>query len=44
MTEKEFVNLKINWLIQNDREDLIEKFLKQNDQFESKSKASSIFS
>ena len=39
MTEKEFVNLKINWLIQNDREDLIEKFLKQNDQFESKSKA-----
>ena len=39
MTEKEFVNLKINWLIQNDREDLIEKFLKRNDQFESKSKA-----
>ena len=27
MEEKEFVNLKINWLIQNDREDLIEKFL-----------------
>ena len=39
MTEKEFVNLKINWLIKNDREDLIESFLKQNDQFESKSKA-----
>ena len=39
MTEKEFVDLKINWLIKNDRKDLIEKFLKQNDQFESKSKA-----
>ena len=39
MTEKEFVDLKINWLIENDRKDLIEKFLKQNDQFESKSKA-----
>tara|TARA_B100000575_G_scaffold267099_1_gene244918 strand:- start:4948 stop:6684 length:1737 start_codon:yes stop_codon:yes gene_type:complete len=39
MTEKEFVDLKINWLIQNDRVDLIEQFLKQNDQFENKSKA-----
>ena len=39
MTEKEFVDLKINWLIENDRLDLIESFLKQNDQFESKSKA-----
>ena len=39
MTEKEFVDLKINWLIENDRLDLIERFLKQNDQFESKSKA-----
>ena len=38
MTEKEFVNLKIDWLIQNDRLDLIESFLKQNDQFDSKSK------
>ena len=38
MTEKEFVNLKIDWLIQNDRLDLIERFLKQNDQFDSKSK------
>ena len=33
MTEKEFVDLKINWLINNDRADLIESFLKQNDQF-----------
>ena len=39
MTEKEFVDLKINWLIENDRLDLIESFLKQNDQFDSKSKA-----
>ncbi len=39
MNEKEFVNLKIDWLIENDRIELIESFLKQNDQFESKSKA-----
>ena len=38
MTEKEFVDLKINWLIRNDRVELIESFLKQNEQFESKSK------
>ncbi len=39
MSEKEFVELKVNWLIQNDRVNLIESFLKQNEQFESKSKA-----
>merc|ERR1711965_727592 len=39
MDEKEFIDLKINWLIENDRIDLIESFLKQNDQFDSKSKA-----
>ncbi len=39
MNEKEFVELKINWLIQNDKVDLIESFLKQNDQFSGKSKA-----
>ena len=39
MTEKEFVELKINWLIQNDRIELIESFLKQNENFDSKSKA-----
>ena len=39
MTEKEFVDLKIDWLINNDRADLIERFLKYNDQFSSKSKA-----
>ena len=39
MTEKEFVKIKIDWLIKNDRIDLIENFLKQNEEFESKSKA-----
>tara|TARA_Y100000816_G_scaffold254956_1_gene207475 strand:+ start:3037 stop:4779 length:1743 start_codon:yes stop_codon:yes gene_type:complete len=39
MAEKEFVKLKINWLIQNDRIELIESFLKQNEEFDSKSKA-----
>ena len=39
MSEKEFVNLKVNWLIQNDRVSLIESFLKQNEQFDNKSKA-----
>ena len=39
MTEKEFVNLKINWLIKHGREDLIESFLKRNEQFDNKSKA-----
>ena len=39
MTEKEFVDIKVNWLIQNDRVDLLESFLKQNEQFNSKSKA-----
>ena len=39
MTEREFVDLKINWLIQNDRIELIEDFLKRNEDFDSKSKA-----
>ncbi len=39
MTEKEFVDLKIDWLIKNNRTDLIESFLKQNEEFDSKSKA-----
>ena len=39
MSDKEFVNLKINWLIKNDRQNLIENFLKQNEEFDSKSKA-----
>ena len=39
MTDEEFVDIKVNWLIQNDRVDLLESFLKQNEQFNSKSKA-----
>ena len=39
MSDKEFVDLKINWLIKNNRTNLIENFLKQNDQFDSKSRA-----
>ncbi len=39
MTEKEFVDLKIDWLIKNNRIDLIESFLKKNDDFNGKRKA-----
>ena len=39
MQEKEFVNLKLNWLIENNRLDLIENFLKQNKEFNGKKRA-----
>ena len=39
MAEKEFTNLKINWLLENNRSDLIENFLKQNENFHNKDKA-----
>jgi len=39
MTEKEFVDFKIDWLIKNDRIELIENFLKKNDDFNGKKKA-----
>jgi len=39
MDEEEFVDIKINWLIRNNRSNLIEIFLKQNEEFKSKSKA-----
>ena len=39
MNEDEFADLKINWLIKNQRSDLIEDFLKQNENFKSKSRA-----
>ena len=39
MDNKEFVSLKINWMIENNREDLVENFLKQNQEFDGKSKA-----
>ena len=39
MSEEEFVELKINWLIDNKRSKLVESFLKQNKEFNGKSKA-----
>ena len=39
MTNSEFVKLKLNWMINNNRSDLIENFLSQNDEFDEKSKA-----
>ena len=39
MAEKEFTSLKINWLIENNRSELIENFLKQNENFHNKDKA-----
>ena len=39
MTEEEFTDLKINWLIKNKKSKLIENFLKQNNEFNSKSRA-----
>ncbi len=36
MNEKEFVNLKIDWLINNNRVELIEDFLKRNREFNGK--------
>ena len=39
MNNDEFIKLRINWLIENNRGDLIEKFLKQNQEFDGKSRA-----
>ena len=39
MEDEEFIDLKINWMINNKRSDLIEKFLKQNSSFHNKKKA-----
>ena len=39
MKNEEFVSLKINWLIENNRSELIEDFLKQNKDFSGKSRA-----
>ncbi len=38
MNDEEFVGLKINWMIENKRIDLIEEFLKQNNVFPNKKK------
>ncbi len=39
MNDEEFVGLKINWMIENKRIDLIEEFLNQNNVFPNKKKA-----
>ena len=39
MSNDEFAKIKINWLMDNNRLDLIENFLKSNEEFEGKSKA-----
>ena len=39
MKDDEFVDIKIKWLIDNDRSDLIESFLKQNREFKGKKRA-----
>ena len=38
MSDDEFVDLKINWIIENERIDLVEEFLKQNKEFKNKKK------
>ena len=39
MKDEEFADIKINWLIENEKVSLVENFLKQNNEFKSKSKA-----
>ena len=39
MKNDEFIKIRINWMIENNRGDLIEKFLKQNQEFDGKSRA-----
>ena len=38
LTESEFLKLKINWLIKNNKIEVIEKFLNNNVEFDGKSK------
>ena len=38
ISEKEFLNIKINWLIKNKKDDLIEQFLIKNTEFPNKTK------
>ena len=39
MNNNDFVSIKINWLIENNRTDLVEEFLKQNEEFFGKGRA-----
>ena len=38
LTEKEFLKIKINWLVKNNKIEIIEKFLNKNLEFDGKSK------
>ncbi len=38
LSEKDFLNIKINWLIKNKKDDLIEQFLNKNNDFPNKNK------
>tara|TARA_B100000965_G_scaffold281508_1_gene239394 strand:- start:1736 stop:3481 length:1746 start_codon:yes stop_codon:yes gene_type:complete len=38
MSDEEFLSLKINWLIKNKQDELLEKFLNKNEKFEGKQK------
>ena len=38
LLEKDFLDLKVNWLIKNNKDDLVEKFLEKNEEFQNKKK------
>ena len=38
MSDKEFLDMKINWMIKNNKDDLLEIFLNKNDNFHNKNK------
>ena len=38
LLEKDFLDLKVNWLIKNNKDDLVEKFLQKNEEFPNKKK------
>ena len=38
LLEKDFLDLKVNWLIKNNKDDLVEKFLEKNEEFPNKKK------
>ncbi|MBA1339489.1 MAG: hypothetical protein FD544_000033 [Pelagibacterales bacterium] len=38
MSDKEFLDMKINWMIKNKKDDLLETFLNKNDNFHNKNK------
>ena len=44
ISEKEFLDLKIQWLIKNDKEKILEEFLNKNTKYEDKKKNNSLFS